>query len=136
MLYTFTMRYIGIDYGAKRVGLAFSDEAGTMGFPHSVVPNTPTLADDIIKLLEKERVNAVVIGESKTLSEEDNPITKDIHAFGEALGTRTGLPVYYEDERLTSAEARRAPGTSRVLDASAAAHILTSFLEKQHDNHR
>jgi putative Holliday junction resolvase len=133
------MRYLGIDYGSKRVGLALSDENGTMGFPHGILPNTGVLLTDIITLIEKERVGAVVMGESKDFSGRDNPIAKDAHALGDSIAAQAGVPVFYESETLTSAEARRMhepsaktrkPKNTDAVDASAAALILTSYLSK------
>ena len=135
------MRYLGIDYGSKRVGLALSDENGTMGFPHATFENTAMLAEEIAALIEKEKVGAVVIGESKDFAGNDNAIAKDSQLLGARLKERTGLEVFFEDERLTSAAARRQfdqtektrkPKSTANVDASAAALILTSFLEKQH----
>ena len=134
------MRYLGIDYGSKRVGLALSDEAGAMGFPHSIVLNSPRLIGEICALIAKENVGAVVIGESRTLAGGENPIAKDAHTLGNLITERSGVTVFYESEVFTSAEARRAPEKelkSRSLkhrgavDASAAALILTSFLTRQ-----
>jgi putative holliday junction resolvase len=135
------MRYLGIDYGSKKIGLAFSDEAGMMGFPHDIVSNTPKLIEDLCALIAKENIGAVVIGESRTLMGGENPIAKDAHALGTLLTEQTGLPVFYESEVFTSTEARRAPAKemkSRAkvrrsnVDASAAALILTSFLSHTH----
>lgn len=133
------MRYLGIDYGSKRVGLALSDESGTMGFPHAIVPNTPRLIDELGVLIAKENIGAAVIGESRTLAGGENPIAKDARALGDAIVERSGIPVFFESEVFTSAEARRAPakeGKSRApkkhiaVDASAAALILTSYLSR------
>ena len=77
------MRYLGVDYGISKVGLALSDEAGTMGFPHSVITNTPRLASEVCALIKKEGVGAIVIGESRTLAGGENPIARDARAFGE-----------------------------------------------------
>lgn len=139
----YRMRYLGIDYGSKNVGLALSDEAGVMGFPHNIIPNTPRLADDLCALLAKEDVGAVVIGESRNLAGGDNPIAKNAHMLGSALTSRAGVPVFYESEVFTTALARRAPEKemkSRApkvyahVDASAAALILTSYLSRtRHD---
>ena len=129
------MRYFGIDYGARWVGLALSDELGSMGFPHDVLANTPRLAEEISALIKREHVGAVVIGESKDFGGKDNPTAKDARALGESLAKRAGVPVFYESEVFTTQEARRAPGTPKLRDASAAALILTSYLSKQHDNH-
>jgi putative Holliday junction resolvase len=131
------MRYLGIDYGTSKIGLALSDEAGTMGFPHGIIANTPRLVDELCSLMAKENVGSVVIGESRDLAGRDNPIAKDAQALGESLSARTGVPVVFESEVFTTAEARRAPekeAKSRSpknrenVDASAAALILTSYL--------
>jgi putative Holliday junction resolvase len=133
------MRYLGIDYGSSKIGLALSDEAGTMGFPHSILTNTPRLAEELCAFIAKEDVGAIVIGESLSLSGEENPIAKDARTLGETLSARTGVPVSYESEVFTTAEARRAPEKeekSRApkartnVDASAAALILTSYLSR------
>ena len=133
------MRYLGIDYGTKKVGLALSDEAGTMGFPNSIVANTRVLADTLVALISRESVGGIVIGESRNLSGEDNPIVPAAHALGDEIALRTGLPVMYESELYTTAEARRQhtkENKSRAtkeepdVDDSAAALILTSYLTR------
>jgi len=133
------MRYLGVDYGSSKIGLALSDEAGTMGFPHDIVRNTPKLIDELCALIAKEQVGAVVIGESRTLAGGENPIAKDARALGGALTERAGVPVFFESEVFTSAEARRLPlkeDKSRAqkrrtaVDDSAAALILTSYLSR------
>lgn len=133
------MRYLGVDYGTKKVGLALSDEGGTMGFPHTIVSNTPRLVDELCTLIAKENIGAVVVGESRNLSGGDNPVAKAAHAVGNEITARAGVPVFYESEVFTTAEARRAPskeGKTRApqkradVDASAAALILTSYLSR------
>lgn len=133
------MRYLGIDYGSKRVGIALSDENGTMGFPHSIISNTPKLVEEVCALIAKENVGAIVIGESRTLAGGENPIATEARAFADGIKERIGTPIYYESEVFTSVEARRAPekeAKSRkpkrhtAVDDSAAALILTSFLSR------
>ena len=133
------MRYLGVDYGSKKVGLAVSDEAGTMGFPHSIIPNTPRLVDDLCACIAKENIGVVVVGESRNLAGGENPIAKDARTFGNLITERAGVPVFFESEVFTSAEARRMPGKeikSRkvkqhpAIDSSAAALILTSYLSR------
>ncbi|MDP2655166.1 MAG: Holliday junction resolvase RuvX [bacterium] len=133
------MRYLGVDYGSAKIGLALSDGAGTMGFPHAIVANTPRLVDELCALIAKENVGAVVIGESRTLSGGENPIAKDARMFGEQLTLRSGMPVFFESEVFTSTEARRMPHKEEksraakprgLVDASAAALILTSYLSR------
>lgn len=129
-----TMRYLGIDYGSKKVGLALSDENGTMGFPHAVMPNTPRLADELCALIEREGVSAIVVGDSVNFEGKENSIAQDARALGEQLAERARIPLFFEPETLTSAEARRAHGhTHREhVDHSAAALILTSYLSRTH----
>lgn len=139
MPYTKSMRYLGIDYGSKNVGLALSDEAGTMGFPHAIFANTPRLLDEVCALIEKEHVGAVVMGESRTLAGGENPIARDARNFADALSKRMSMPVHYESEVFTSEEARqkphkeeksRSPKERVRIDDSAAALILTSYLSR------
>jgi putative Holliday junction resolvase len=136
------MRYLGIDYGSKKVGLALSDEGGTMGFPHAVVSNTPQLAAELAALIAREGVGAVVMGESRDFAGKDNPIMQDARAFAEQLAAHAGVPIAFEPETFTSAEARRAPEKEpktraakrrAPVDASAAALILTSYLSREHE---
>lgn len=136
------MRYLGIDYGSKRVGLALSDESGAMGFPHSIIQNTPRLADEICALIAKENIGAVVIGESRNLKGGENKIARDARMLGDTVAEHAGVPVFYESEVYTTAEARRQfdvkektrvpPRRDARVDASAAALILTSYLSRAH----
>ncbi|MHB8710320.1 MAG: Holliday junction resolvase RuvX [Minisyncoccota bacterium] len=135
------MRYLGIDYGSKKIGLALSDEAGTMGFPHAIVANTPETIDELCALIVKENIGAVVMGESRDLTGGENPIAKAARALGTQLAERTGVPIFFESEVFTSIEARRsherepksrAPKQHKAVDDSAAALILTSYLSRVH----
>lgn len=132
------MRHLGIDYGTKKVGLALSDEAGTIGFPHAVVP-TVHAEDDVLALIEEKQVEKVVVGESRDYAGAENPVNSDARAFAARIEARSGVPVDFEPEFLTSAEARRAPAKEeksrapkarKVVDAAAAALILTSYLSR------
>ncbi len=135
------MRYLGIDYGSHKIGLALSDDVGTMGFPHNILQNTPRLLDDILLLIKKEKIGGVVIGESRDFSGKENSIFADAHTLGVRIAKDAGVPVFYEPEVLTSAEARRthvreeksrAPKSHTPIDDSAAALILTSYLSRTH----
>lgn len=138
--YNLSMRHLGVDYGSKRIGLALSDEGGTMGFPHSIIPNNPKAVEHICAVMAKEDVRALVVGDSVDYKGNENPTAEGAKKLGAEVSDRCGVPVFYEWEGLTSAEARRAPAKTektraakpRVnVDASAAALILTSFLTRQ-----
>ncbi len=134
--------YIGIDYGTKRVGLAVSDEEGRVAFPLEVVGEKDALARASALALER-KAKAVVIGESKDLSGRDNPVMTQVRSFADALARAAGAPIIFEPEFMTSAQASRigrgehprnarkqgAPAQEK-LDASAAAVILQSFLDR------
>ena len=122
-------RFLGVDYGSKRGGVAVSDDAGKMAFPREVLANDGALLASTVKLARDEGVSAIVIGESKTLAGEPNPIQADIERFARALEGELGLPVHFEPEHFTSHQAHHIQGKVEKLDASAAALILQSFLD-------
>ncbi|MDO8591088.1 MAG: Holliday junction resolvase RuvX [bacterium] len=142
------MRYLGIDYGTKRVGIALSDEAGEFAMPLIVLQNNNSLFPALKKIILEKKIGAIVLGESKNFKGEDNAIMSDITDFKNKFESETSLPVFLEPEFMTSAEANQEPeraGENRrsglrlrrpkvkniMHDASAAALILKSYLEKQ-----
>ncbi|MAZ67220.1 Holliday junction resolvase RuvX [bacterium] len=123
------MKYLGIDYGTKKVGLALSDDEGTLAFPHSVVRNDGTLRELIEELLEGEEISAIVMGHSLGMDGEENSVMEGAHGLKGTL-EREGYIVHLEPEFLTTAQAKReTPDT--MADASAAALILQTFLDKK-----
>ncbi|HEY4502766.1 MAG TPA: Holliday junction resolvase RuvX [Candidatus Paceibacterota bacterium] len=125
------MRYLGIDFGTQNIGLALTDEEGRMAFPLRTLPARRDLVTDIVATIEKERVGAIVIGESRNFKGEENLIMKKVHEFRTLLKAHVSLPIYFESETLTSKEAERIQGHGKTIDASAATLILQSFLDRQ-----
>jgi putative Holliday junction resolvase len=123
------MRYLGVDFGGKRIGLSVSDEAGEFAFPLSVFENTETLVNDLVEVCKTNKIGAIVVGDSKDYNQKENQIMKEIKPFALKLKKVTGLEVYMHPEFLTSMEAERLQGHNDMHDASAAALILGSFLE-------
>jgi putative Holliday junction resolvase len=123
------MRYLGIDYGAKNVGIAVSDEQGDFSYPFAVLQNSETLISDISDICKENRVGEVVVGDSKNFKQQENDIMKDIVPFVKKLGEAISLPVHLHPEFLTSMEAERLQGHNNMHDASAAALILKSYLD-------
>jgi|OM-RGC.v1.026549355 Predicted endonuclease involved in recombination (possible Holliday junction resolvase in Mycoplasmas and B. subtilis) len=130
------MRYLGIDYGSRRVGLALSDDEGRMAFPHSVVPNTPHLVADVQAVVEREQVERIVMGKSLDTEGNPNPIMEEITPFGAALERHLGRSVIYEPEFYTSVQAMKLQGRNDMIDASAASIILQSYLDRQRERPR
>ena len=129
------MKHIGIDYGERRVGIAVSDADGSMAFPKAVFPNDRTLMMSVKEMIKNEDAKVIVIGESKAHSGADNPIMEKVRRFVGDLERETGLPVHFEPEFYSSAEARllkeQSSGKSEALvDAEAAAVILNSYIAR------
>ncbi len=134
------MKYLGIDYGTKKIGVAVSDDNGSVAFPHSTVPAGRGAVSAIAALAKEVGAGALVLGESRNFAGEKNEVMEDIEQFKNDVGELAGVPVHYEREFFTSALAARqfAPQersrkqnpSQDKLDASAAALILQSFLDR------
>ncbi len=120
---------MGIDYGKRRVGVALTDDTATLAFPHKVIQNSVQLLDDIRNICKAENVSTVVLGQSLDLSGKENELMGDLNKFKDSLETG-GLVVVWEPEYYTTQEAKRLQGKNSSTDASAAALILKSYLEK------
>jgi len=122
---------IGIDYGTKRTGIAVSDEKETMAFPYEVWNTEKNIAEEIVSLAKERGASAIIVGESHDFSGNPNPIAKEVERLVHTLKAELPLPVHYEPEFLTSQEAARIQGEGKGIDASAAALILQSFMNKR-----
>ncbi len=127
-------RILGIDYGTKRVGVALSDPSAQFAIPLVVVPNSPALVEAIQKLAKESNVEQVVMGESKNYKGEGNSIWAESLQFKKKL-EQAGFVVHLEPEFMTSQQAERFQGHTSLIDASAAALILQSFLDKKKNIH-
>lgn len=124
-----SMRILGIDYGTKRVGVAVSDEARKFALPVSVLQNTDLLISEIKKLAEQYDTNEIVLGESRNFKQEANSILEQSIKFKQSL-EKEGMKVTFEPEFMTSIQAERLQGKNIMHDASAAAIILQSYLDR------
>lgn len=123
--------YIGIDYGTKRIGVALSDESGTLAFPLEVIASGRGSVNRIKEIVDEYSVDVIVMGESRMRSGEENSILEESRAYAQVLEEVTRLSVYFEWEYDTSQEARKMQGKTDANDASAAALILQRYLDKQ-----
>ena len=143
-----TGKFLGIDYGTKRIGVAISDERGTLAFPKEIVLNDAETFNKIADIIKKENVSEIVVGESVDFSGKLNALSGRIEVFILELQEKFNLPVHKQKEFLTSVEARRSKtgkqdanksqSHSKVkqiksgrVDASAAALILQRYLDKK-----
>ena len=129
-MYYKDMKYLGIDYGEKRVGIAISDVEGKVAFPKIVLENNTELIKKISDLCTESAVDAVVIGESKDYKGEDNKISPKIISFKREVSSVIKLPFYLEPEFMSSMQVEKTFGKTDMLDASAASIILQTFMDK------
>jgi putative Holliday junction resolvase len=128
------VRLLGIDFGRRRVGLALATDEGRVATPHRTlqVRGRDDALARLVTLIVDEGIDAVVLGLPLTADGEEGTSARRLQRFGEALARRTGRPVYFQDEHLSSvdaAERLRSVGADRPLDEAAAAIILQAYLD-------
>jgi putative Holliday junction resolvase len=122
-------RYLGIDYGTKRIGLALGDSLTKIATPFKVVA---TLAD-VVAVVKEEDVEHLVVGIPLTMRKEKGAMHDKVEEFISDLADLTGLPIEQVDERLTSKAGDALIGSKKdkaPRDAIAAMLILQSFFDK------
>lgn len=123
------MRYLGIDYGRKRIGIAISDEDGQIAFPKETVSEQAIVR--IKKIIKEEGIRKVVIGLPKMPDGRETEETHEVRAFADKLRKSVKIPVVFEDELFTTRIVRGEGMKKNQTDRSAAALILQSYLDKQ-----
>ena len=103
------MRALALDIGEVRIGIAASDDSGTIAVPVKVLPAAEVLggARSFRYVLEDYEPDLLVCGRPKTLSGEDGPQAERVMAQARQIAEACGLPLEFEDERLSSQEAKR-----------------------------
>ena len=127
------MKYLAIDYGQKRTGIAVSDTGGSMAFPRKTILMRTRAAffEELLALIEAEWLPINLDG-------EESLTTRQVRNFSKSLARRTTLPLFWMEEALSSYEAERdlrdagrsAAQGRAVLDQQAAVRILQSFLDQ------
>jgi putative Holliday junction resolvase len=138
------MRTLAIDPGTRRVGLALSDAGGKLSTPYDVltIVNSAQAVDQILKVIEKEGVERLVVGLPLNMDGTESGGSESAVKFGRELAEKSGKPVVFVDERLSSFEAEQSladrkrggekmtrKGKKERLDAVAASLILQAFLD-------
>jgi putative Holliday junction resolvase len=136
------MRYLAIDYGTKHTGLAICDPTETVVSPISVIEGQKELLKKVVEVVEAEDVEAIVLGLPLNMDDSVGSQTKLVLRFAGELKEHLDIPVYFQDERLStfsaekklaSAEFRKSKKRKKRLDAIAAAEILEAFLYERND---
>ena len=129
-------RIIGLDWGARRTGVAITDESCSFVFVREpiVSKNSDDLQGRLVSLIKDERVAGIVIGLPLRTDGTESDTTKNVRNFANLLAEKTDIPICFLDETLSSAEAQESMGRVRVrdikqkLDSEAARVILENAI--------
>lgn len=133
-------RYLGLDYGGRRVGVALSDPGAIIAQPlDTLIVNG--IADAVVQvcaIITEHDVIAVVVGLPLSLSGKESETTEEVRKFAERLRNSCSIPVHFEDERLSSRQAemilhshgKKIKGNKGKIDRISAAVILQSYLDR------
>lgn len=132
------MRYLAIDYGLKRTGLAICDEAETIASPLMTIVGCKNFLSKIAEIIKNENVRGIVLGMPINMDDSEGIQAKLVHKFAKQLKETVDIPIYFQDERLSSFAAKKKledielskAKKRNLLDAVAAAEILQVFLEE------
>ncbi len=137
------MKYLGIDFGTKRIGIAISDDLGSFAYPRTILKNDEKLIENLKHLILTEGIESIVIGESLNDKGISNQVNQNIKNFVRVLEVEFNLPVNKEQEFFSSFEAHGRLGKESLndrktkiekgndLDSKAAAIILQRYLDKR-----
>ncbi len=128
---------IGLDYGTRRVGVASCDPRRVTAFPVAVVEVADDMWEQLQVLVTERRATLIVVGLPISLSGHEGESARAARAFAQELGSRTGLPVEFADERFTTSSAEQLLVASNVrrrkrrsvVDAMAATLMLQNYLD-------
>ncbi|WP_287129120.1 Holliday junction resolvase RuvX [Candidatus Cyanaurora vandensis] len=132
---------LGLDVGSKRIGVAGCDGTGLIATGLTTVQRRRLDVDfaQLRDLATHRQAEALVVGLPRNMNGTLGPQAEKVQHFGDLLGQRLGLPVHYEDERLTTVQAKRSllaqnlPALKRraLVDQQAACFILQQWLNRR-----
>ena len=134
------MRCLGIDYGTRRIGLAFGDDLG-VATPLAALEAADSAErwSALLSVARQRRITDLVLGHPLNMDDSAGPKAREAEALAARLQSELGLPVHLIDERLTSYEAeasipkarRRSVRASGTIDSRAATLILQDYLDQK-----
>ena len=136
------MRYLGLDLGTKTLGVAISDPTGLIAHTYKTIKHNEEynyLANEVKKITKLEHIDAIVLGLPKNMNNTIGPKGKLCEDFKELLASKINLPIYMQDERLTTVEATnlliegnvKRKNRKKYVDQIAASLILQEFLDRK-----
>ena len=134
-------KLIGVDYGDVRTGIASSDLLGLMASAVGAIKpgGMKNTAVEVAKIAKEQNAVGIVVGLPKNMDGSEGPRAGIVRAFVDLLKAETALPIYFEDERMTTMEASRFLTATETfgkkrkerVDALSAELILQSWLDKK-----
>src|SRR3972149_10413189 len=100
------MKFLGVDYGDKRVGIAVSDEGGVFAFPRAVLQNTGKIFDEIKKICVEEEIEKIIVGVPISFSGGQSAQAGEGFAFVKSLKSYISKPLENENEIFSTKAAR------------------------------
>lgn len=146
------MKYLGVDYGQKKIGIAISDDRASLAFPRDIIINDEKHIEYIRHLCDQEDIKDIVIGKSFDYDKKDNSVEKHITAFIKILNKENRYIIHRIDERMStslissetrhhfqkkqnsksfSKNAKSVRESSKNDDSKVAAVILQNFLDSK-----
>ncbi len=123
-------KYLGIDWGEKRIGLATAEEELNMALPLRTVSDMV----GILQAIKEEEITKIILGRPYQMASLEHDINPDFLKFVEDLEVQTNIPIIQVDERLSSLAADAMGGPKKMRagrDEIAAAIILQSYLDTE-----
>lgn len=122
------MNILALDYGKKNIGLAWCDTGIGAPLPYGIIKDQKI--NDLVKLIDEEKIDRVIIGLPLGLNGKENPNTIRVREFGKKIEAQTKAHIEFFDERFSSAEADNMGG-SVSRDEKSAMVILQAYLDKK-----
>ena len=133
------MRFLCIDLGDKRTGLAICDGDEILASPLAVLEGQKKLLDEIIEIARQNQVEGLVFGLPLNMDDSEGQRAIQTRKFADQIKEKTNLPIFFQDERLSSFTAQNKLSQTGLthkkkkdrIDALAAAEILKTFIEER-----
>ncbi len=127
------MKYLGIDYGDKKIGLAIADSETKIASPYKILTNSKDVLSKISEICHEEDIDKIIIGLPLTLKSSTSKQTEIVLNFIDKFKKIIDLPIIEQDERLSSGYAKELLKQIKVKhldDDVAAMIILQSYLDE------
>ncbi|MBR2246972.1 MAG: Holliday junction resolvase RuvX [Bacilli bacterium] len=136
------MRYLGLDLGSRTLGISISDKTGLIASSYKTINHNEEynrLVNDVVNIVNDENIDAIVLGFPKNMNNTIGPKGELSKSFKEKLESKLSIPIFLEDERLSTKSATdilisgnvSRKNRKKVVDSVAATIILQSYLDKE-----